>query len=289
MHPTAGGPELGGVNNGRTGRRAPRRGPLRGNPTFFRPIVEGWGGSSRASQDYTAFLESAVRKKEAIAELIRLRPDLRSDLKTGGPTKNLIYGLLDETRAIHCANAYLVGEFFASRFHWCCGLVTLYASGHLDAYVAMLGELPALGFTSSGIAEVANVTALATMSHELDTILTNVPRRRHITVGGAYLAGAKTLSECEAIFMEHFPGDGEKQVDVFGFRARTREAYPLRGDLTSRLSVRFVDWIRGDWFPTGRDELDALYYAVKDTRVPLRHREHFVDDTLLKEWLETVT
>jgi hypothetical protein len=252
--------------------------------------VEGWGGSSRASQDYTAFLENAVRKEETIAELIRLRPELRvrTDEKAR-PTKNVIYGLLDETRAIHCANAYLVGEFFASRFHWCCGLVTLYASGHLDAYVALLGELPALGFSSSAIAEIANVTALVTMSHELDTILTNVPRRRHITVGGAYLAGAKTLSECEAIFMEQFPSAGKKQVDVFGFRARTREAYPLRGDVTSLLSARFVEWIRADWFPTGRDELDALYYAVKDMRVPLRHREHFVDDTLLSEWLETVT
>ena len=75
-------------------------------------------------------------------------------------------------------------------------VVILYATGHFNAYVALLSQLPSLGYTSKSIADLRNDVYVVTMTHPIDDYARRRRGRTQTTLGGALLKGTISLDEC---------------------------------------------------------------------------------------------
>jgi hypothetical protein len=265
--------------------------------SYFAPLVESWGGVVPASRGYEAFTNKCIEGKGVLAYFCRSRPKAQCgeaepqeseepDTEKASHSRNLIRGLLEPGRSIQVTSAYLLGELFAEKTPWCNGFVTLYATGHFDAYVALLSRLPSFGLTRERIAEIVYGMYLLTMSHPIDDHAVWIGRRR-MTLGGALLSGRKTLDECVREIKKDNRYEGHV-IKTLVVRTEMRNAFALAPDVRQRLSESIVSWRKRDWFPTSSPEIDALYDNARNTRLPLEHRRHLIEGALFQDWLDSL-
>lgn len=187
--------------------------------------------------------------------------------------------------------AFAVGETLAERFPWCSGIVTLFALHRLDAYVALLSQLPACGFNREQIQAVVNDVYCATMPHEIDgtTVPAELRRLGRVSLGAALLANKVDLETC-------LKQDGawvHDRMSVMALRDRTsaRETFRLEPDVRARLAAFFSVWLktprREQLFET--PSLQQLYANATTAVRSVEESEAAIDEYHLCRWLDSLT